>query len=267
MKQGLRQMYSAVFFQQNKKTIVALILLAFAWPASAGLTWEKRSVTFLAEPGVEALEATFAFINTGQTEVNILKVEAECNCTAAELEKTAYAPGESGRIAMVFTPGDRRGPQIKHLLIETDDPDQPRVTLEMRVSLREQVRVRPRLLMWGPDEPREPKEAVLTVLGRHPLELRLPEEQDSDSADRSATADGPVSPMSAILKTDEPGRRYRVVVSPPEDGLAHRAVIQLEADLADHQRLLPLRILARTVGESDSTSVETGPDDRQASKP
>jgi len=235
--------------------VAVVMMYAIPGLAQAGLTWKQQSVTLQAEPGIERLKADFAFENTGDTSITIESLTAECNCTTAQLDKATYAPGETGVVSMVFEPGDRRGPQIKQVVVATDDPDRPRTMLEMRVSIRERVQVRPRLLMWSEGEAREPKEAVVTVLGREPMAIRLVKENiQANHADTKTERE-----MSVVLTVDEVGRTYRVTVSPPRDTSTHRMEIQLAGDIKEGQHLRPLRILARTVGSQGLTAEKPAP--------
>lgn len=248
--------------------------------AEAGLTWDQKQVVLQTEPGVDKVEALFAFKNTGDEPITFSSLEPDCGCTTAAMTQKTFASGETGEIELVFEVGDRRGPQIKRVLVVTDDPEQPRSTLELRVSIRERVRVRPRLLLWAKDEPREPKEVLVTVLGRYPLEVALVESEPLDKSTSVAPVDGEIAskievqaqlvgPMSVLVEPLDAGRTYRVLVAPPDDDLQHRTVIELVTNADEQVRLRPLRILARTEGtpqpeeggEDDETEAVTSAGD------
>ena len=56
--------------------------------------------------GDKEVVAEFNFKNVGTTPVTIRDLTTSCECTAAELAKRTYAPGEAGTVKAVFTPGD-----------------------------------------------------------------------------------------------------------------------------------------------------------------
>ncbi len=53
----------------------------------------------------------FEFKNTSNRAVTITGLDTSCSCTLAELEKRIYAPGESGRVHVMFEVGDQTGLQ------------------------------------------------------------------------------------------------------------------------------------------------------------
>lgn len=59
----------------------------------------------------------FRFTNTGNTDLILNKVKADCGCTAPEYPKTPIAPGEEGKIKVTFDSKGRPGRQIKKVTV------------------------------------------------------------------------------------------------------------------------------------------------------
>jgi hypothetical protein len=103
--------------------------------ARAELTWDQRSIERVAAYGDATVEIPFTFKNSGDRPVSLLKVDSNCSCMTADLQKKTYQPGETGKIVAIFTIGDRRGLQEKQVRVTTsDDPKEP-VVLTLKVQI------------------------------------------------------------------------------------------------------------------------------------
>jgi hypothetical protein len=65
----------------------------------------------------EVLEYTFVFKNTGKSDLVIYSALAGCGCTVPEFDKNPIAPGESGKVKIVFNTRGFRGIQNKAITI------------------------------------------------------------------------------------------------------------------------------------------------------
>jgi subtilisin family serine protease len=68
----------------------------------------------------------FAFANTSERAVRILRVQATCGCTVGTLDKKVYKAGERGELVVTLDPEKFSGRIRKTVSIQTDDPDQSR---------------------------------------------------------------------------------------------------------------------------------------------
>jgi hypothetical protein len=121
--------------------------------ASASLVWELTNFEYRASPGEESVTASFPFRAEGKT-VTIQGIRSSCGCTTAKLEKRTYAPGEVGSIVAIFDFGARVGQQVKTVVIQTDDPNQPSQELSISAYIPQILRLEPRFVYWskGADE-------------------------------------------------------------------------------------------------------------------
>jgi hypothetical protein len=102
---------------------------------------------------------------------------------------------------MIFTIGDRMGPQDRLMTIITDDPTAPLVHLTLRVDIPDLLNYSARMLHWQ----------VHGVLGEKPIEI------SAASENRITTiAVKEIAPKQAVarVETMQPGEKYRLLIQP-----------------------------------------------------
>lgn len=115
----------------------------------AVLVWETKRIEIIAEPHDEEIYTKFSFENQGQQSIEILDISTGCECTAVIPSKVKYEPGESGELEVIFTVGDRMGPQERVINVRTDHPHKPESALVLRVELPERIIISNRVLRWS----------------------------------------------------------------------------------------------------------------------
>jgi len=111
-------------------------------------------------------EFTFDFTNTGEEELVITKVQSSCGCTAGALEKTEYAPGESGSIEVTFNPKGKKGDQRRQLTVYSNDKGGREIVLTVTGSVTQLVSIDPAILSMGSVAKGESAVKFITVTGR-----------------------------------------------------------------------------------------------------
>lgn len=139
------------------KLLFVALTLATIPAAHAQLTWEKSQVELRPKLGEKSAVAHFAYENKGDKTVNIKNVRTSCGCTVASLKKNDVAPGEKGEITATFDIGSRTGVQQKIVTVESDDPEQPSVSLQMRVIIPQEITMQPQFVYWEMGEAPKPK--------------------------------------------------------------------------------------------------------------
>lgn len=196
----MKHLFSALAF-----VLICLPVL----PAFAGLEWKSQRIDHPASVADEGAEVDFKFTNTGDHSVTIESVRTSCGCTIATLDKKVYAPGESGEITAIFVFGDRVGKQRKRITVRTRETgeDGKAITestaLELRVTIPEAVKVRPRLVYWRQNEALAPKTIQITTDHDQPIRVT-----GVSSANDSVTAE---------LKPVEEGKSYEIVLTPKQE--------------------------------------------------
>lgn len=97
---------------------------------------EELSHDFGKINGEDVVSASFVLSNVGETELNIRKTEANCDCTKASLKKDEIKAGKSVEMEVTFDPKGRRGNQQKSVTIYSNDPRNPvqRITIKAYIE-------------------------------------------------------------------------------------------------------------------------------------
>ncbi len=93
-------------------------------------------------------EHSFHFTNTGKGMLQIKQtVRSTCGCAVPKLAKSDYAPGEGGELKVTYTATNTPGTSKKNLYVACNDPNQPIVTLRVKVQVVPPIQYRPRQLV------------------------------------------------------------------------------------------------------------------------
>lgn len=77
----------------------------------------------------------FEFTNSGDQPLIIENAVGSCGCTVPEYPKAPIAPGESGEIKVVYSPGTQKGNQTKTVTITANtEPRETRLTINALVE-------------------------------------------------------------------------------------------------------------------------------------
>ena len=88
----------------------------------------------------------FKFTNTGDDILKIDEVQKTCDCTVFLLDKTEYAPDESGVVHVGYVADAKLGSMIKQLYIFSNDPSNPQVELVVKANHAASVDFEPKKL-------------------------------------------------------------------------------------------------------------------------
>lgn len=77
--------------------------------------------------------------NQGAVPLEITSVSTSCGCTMAEVDSPTIQPGASGTLQIEFDSGahgpDMTGELMRQVFVESNDPDQPMVTVTFTVNV------------------------------------------------------------------------------------------------------------------------------------
>jgi hypothetical protein len=118
----------------------------------AEITFENTVHDFGDVLGKSKNTCEFKFKNTGTGELKIGDVRSTCGCTAFELSKKDYLPGESGTIKVQYSAPVRPGTAQKHLYVPSNAKNNPRVELTVKANIILKVRVEPLNLTLAMDK-------------------------------------------------------------------------------------------------------------------
>ncbi|MBI4024990.1 MAG: DUF1573 domain-containing protein [Verrucomicrobia bacterium] len=197
----------------------AALFLGGCSVAFGQLRWETRQLDL--HPGLEEKKvvARFAFTNAGNDTVGIDAVETSCGCMTAGLEKRLYRSGEKGEITATFMVGQRTGLQQKTITVHTDEHAQPVTTLLLRVFLPEVLKIEPVLVSWETGEALSPKTIMVRVTHESPVHIL------------EATSESPT--FVSQLKMVQPGKEYRIMITPSDTRESAFTMIRIKTDLPE----------------------------------
>ncbi len=114
------------------------------------------------------VQHTFKFKNTSDKVITISSVRATCGCTTPQLNKKTYNPGEDGEIPVTFNPQNRKGPQTKNVIVESDDPNCARMELTLTSNVMPLVFIEPSKIFFNEAMRGQGATQTVTVTGREP---------------------------------------------------------------------------------------------------
>ncbi|MEM9227496.1 MAG: DUF1573 domain-containing protein [Verrucomicrobiota bacterium] len=199
-------------------SVVAAFLVTTS--AQATLVWEKKQLNLPAAMGQLELMGSYPFTNTGNSPVQILEVSTNCGCTYAAVSQQVVAPGESAEIVAFFDTAKREGPQRSSLIVRTDDPAAPSITLIFETDIPRLLTLPSRIVRWDADEALTPKHLSLDVKDGVVVSLLKPSK--------------PLPVKAELKQNGETG--LQLVLSPYEGALTKRGLLTLEATWGDSVR-------------------------------
>jgi hypothetical protein len=91
----------------------------------------------------------FEFRNEGTAPLRILKVDSDCGCTVAMPKDSVLAPGASSYIQVSFSTRAYEGDQQKIIAVQTNDPAEPRIDLQLTGWIQPDISLERRILDFG----------------------------------------------------------------------------------------------------------------------
>ena len=137
----------------------------------------------------EMLDVDFAIVNEGDETLEIKAVRPTCGCTVADFDRE-IAPGKTGHIKAKLDTRDFSGPISKSILVMTNDPQDPTLTLVIKTDVHPYVQILPRALVRFNAVQHEPIEQKITVV--------------ADESDKDFKVTGVKSSVPFLLASVEP---------------------------------------------------------------
>jgi hypothetical protein len=96
-------------------------------------------------PGTNHL-CEFKFTNVGDGVLTINEIQKTCGCTPFVLDKTEYAPGESGTLKVRYYVEPPLGSKTKYLYVQSNDRRRPKVSLSIKANVVNMIHCQPTAL-------------------------------------------------------------------------------------------------------------------------
>lgn len=118
-------------------------------PTAPRIVFSETSHDFGRVEAGTTLTNVFAFTNTGNALLEIREIQSSCGCAAAEDYTRRVLPGEVGKLTLVFEPGTKSGPVVRHLRVVSNDSAQPVVQLNFAATVWKPIDVFPEVAAFG----------------------------------------------------------------------------------------------------------------------
>ena len=190
-----------------------------AAPLHAEIRLEKEALELRPEPLQNEIRTSVSFTNAGSGPVKITRVKPLCDCTDASLKggRKEYAPGEKGELELTMRLGAFTGQIEKFVEIKSSDGRTQKLAL--RVTIPELMTVRPKALQWTVGQKPKPQELTIEIDPKVALKLTDVSLVGSDFDYEPVTV--------------EPGRKYRVTVTPKSTAKAAFNTLWVKTDSGD----------------------------------
>lgn len=202
--------------------VVCLSLLCGGAASGRSIDWVAQSFQGAAAPLQSTLDVAFSFRNNGARAATIRSIQTDCDCLAAQSDKSVYQPGEAGLVTARFTVGDRYGLYQRTVTVLTDDGPPQRLTVSIEVP--EPAVAEPRDLLWPLGTPAAERSVDFRVAAG--LRIEFSETFATNGAFR------------VRLESIEPGRLYRVHVTPVRTDSVANAAIRIAGRTAGGQEIV-----------------------------
>ena len=179
------------------KYISILLLLAAALPAAATprLVCAEPIHDFGRVKGEPVISHSFALENRGDSSLVVRRVVTSCGCTTPDARSFTIAPGDTRNLPIKFDLHGRSGKQRQFVTLHTNDPDTPRLALQIMGNAVPPVDISPRT-----------------------LNLKQVDPDNLDAHARTITLTSTSEEPFKVEKVEALNQRARAVVTHAEDG-------------------------------------------------
>lgn len=119
--------------------LIALALLAACNSAKPQIAAETTNIDLGDVPNGEVITRQIAIRNDGEATLNVQSLSTSCGCTTATLDAMQIEPGQSANLHITFDSGahgpDLTGPLLRHVYVNSDDPTQPELIVELAANI------------------------------------------------------------------------------------------------------------------------------------
>ncbi len=219
-------------------TAMAMILLVVLAPAGSRPAAAAKGAPVLAAPQTvhdfgeitedQPLTHTFLLENTGAAPLQILDIDPDCKCTAAQYDKK-IPPGGQGKITLTIEPYSVMRQFKKNTRVVTNDPQRPEITLTLQGVARPIIEIKPTHIVRLQGTPQDnPKFQV-----RFTSNLLTPWEITEYRTNMA------MSDVEIEVKPEQPGKVYVVEVrNKRREPGKYTGVIELMTTSAKRPRLM-----------------------------
>ena len=199
----------------------------------------------------EKVSHEFVYRNVGKAPLRIEKVKTTCGCTAAEPSHREILPGQQGTISVIFDSGHFRDRVTKLVYVDTNDPEEPRVTLTITGVVKLEVQVSPTGVYVG--------QMKLGTKAIRSVDI-LPVEVSKFKVLGTNITDPAISVIRTESVKKDGKRGYRLIVQygPVSRPGRVSASLLVQTDLK-HSREIAIRIYGRVLAPEEENEAKPAP--------
>jgi hypothetical protein len=157
--------------------LAAAAFLAPAGPAATAsppvIVFESEACDLGSVVQGEQPACDFAFTNGGDGELRILQVEPTCGCTTALLASQLVRRGERGAIRVVFDSESFAGEVRKEIIVRSNAPGRPSVTLGLTALVEPEVDFEPAAVTFDAVHPGTVLRQSVAITNRRAEAVRI----------------------------------------------------------------------------------------------
>lgn len=231
-----------------------MLLLASFWLApngpSATLLSSRSNIDFGDVQTLSHHETTLQLRNTTNRTIRIRGTDADCVCLTSTLSSRSLAPGECLTWTARLNTCDYTGEVRRHIWLETEDPEIPKLAIPVRYRVLPEVYVQPEFVPLGlfGDQPGD-VEFTICAWSKEPVRLLA-----TSSTDPRVE----VQLKDDVVRVDSPAT-VRVRINGPFAAEAFSAEVFIETTSADVPRLrIPLFGDAGCIANCEQRELDLG---------
>lgn len=177
----------------------------------------------------ETISHDFILTNEGDAPLHISAVRSDCGCVVATLARDTLIPGESVALGAKFNLKNRAGPQVRRIVVESNDRDQPRLVLLIMGEAVAPVVVEPERIYWG----------NIYFSGQTEKSVEIKFSEGDESYINSVVSTNPAFLAECVIL--KPRRHYKIVIRarPPLPIGGFESTLRV---LTDHPRYATIEI-------------------------
>ncbi len=222
--------------------------------ACAEPTWEFGTI---AEG--EVVRHVFAIRNTGGEVLKIESARGSCGCTATVVSATEIPPGGEGRIEVAVNTQGRRGALEKSVVVVSNDPKNPRLTLKVVGRVEVIAGFSPPYLNLGRMLKGSKRTEVVKVEAKEPGKVRLTEVTAGDPRVQARIVEGPAGEPAVevtVSAGDEEGPLATMVTAKTNLDSPKQIVLRLNGRVSGDLGVEPPRVFFRDFAQDKPQTLD-----------
>ena len=133
---------------------------------------DEPNYDFGERDNTEFVEHDYPIRNEGTLSLEIRNVHASCGCTAVKPSQDVIPPGGEASIRARLDLRGRNGLQQKTITVQSNDPDTPTLTLQLKGTAIQPLRAQPSALFFGRIGPADARSRICEIISaRGPIQI------------------------------------------------------------------------------------------------